>query len=56
MIITIDPFNVSLIPEIKFLGPEKLSESYRMTVNSNLALWNPANNTISEILQLIGNT
>nr|XP_023015192.1 E3 ubiquitin-protein ligase FANCL-like [Leptinotarsa decemlineata]XP_023015193.1 E3 ubiquitin-protein ligase FANCL-like [Leptinotarsa decemlineata]XP_023015194.1 E3 ubiquitin-protein ligase FANCL-like [Leptinotarsa decemlineata]XP_023015195.1 E3 ubiquitin-protein ligase FANCL-like [Leptinotarsa decemlineata]XP_023015196.1 E3 ubiquitin-protein ligase FANCL-like [Leptinotarsa decemlineata]XP_023015197.1 E3 ubiquitin-protein ligase FANCL-like [Leptinotarsa decemlineata]XP_023015198.1 E3 ubiqu len=56
MILTVDPLNVSRIPEIKFLGPEPLVEAYRTTINGNLKKWDQNNDTFSEILHLIGIT
>lgn len=54
MILTIDPCNIAQIPEIKFLGPGSITESYRMTMNENLEKWDPQNDIVFEILQLIG--
>lgn len=54
MILTLDPLNVTHIPDIKFLGPEKMAEIFRNTVNGNLENWDSRNDIIVEILHLIG--
>lgn len=54
MILTVDPLNVTHLPDIKFLGPEKFAENFRKTVNENLENWDSRNDLIVEILHLIG--
>lgn len=54
MILTVDPLNVTHIPDIKFLGPEKLAENFRVTVNEKLENWDEENDLLVEILHLIG--
>lgn len=49
-----DPLNVSHLPNLKFLGPEKQSDSFRKTVNENLINWDSNNDILVEILELIG--
>ncbi|KAG5864051.1 hypothetical protein JTB14_021110 [Gonioctena quinquepunctata] len=44
------------MPEIKFLGPERLVEVYRRIINNNLENWDQNNDTFTEILHLIGIT
>ncbi|KAJ8953718.1 hypothetical protein NQ314_007328 [Rhamnusium bicolor] len=46
--------NVSRIPDIKFLGPERLVEEYRTTVNENLENWDSQGSICLEILKLLG--
>lgn len=54
VIITINPMDVSRLPEITFLGPERLVEEYRNTLNSNITEWEPKNGMFSETLKLLG--
>lgn len=54
LIITIDPFSLGKMPNIIFLGPERMVEFYRSTMNQNLENWDPTNGIYIEILKLIG--
>ncbi|XP_072381836.1 E3 ubiquitin-protein ligase FANCL [Diabrotica undecimpunctata] len=54
VIITVDPFSLGRMPTIIFLGPERMVETYRMTMNNNLENWDTNNCIFSEILKLIG--
>ncbi|XP_057669688.1 E3 ubiquitin-protein ligase FANCL isoform X1 [Diorhabda carinulata] len=54
IIITVDPFCLCALPNIVFLGPERIVEAYRSTMNNNLENWDPTNYIFSEILKLIG--
>lgn len=54
LILTVDPLNIKNIPDVKFLGPAKLSENFRTTVNDNLEHWDKNNDILIEILRLIG--
>lgn len=56
MIVTLDPFKVTQIPLIKFLGPQILVEKFRGIVNENLENWEEKNNgVLSDLMWLIGN-
>ncbi|VEN48379.1 unnamed protein product [Callosobruchus maculatus] len=54
MIITINPFRMCQLPEIKFLGPDRLTESYYSNINRNILEWNANEDVFMEILKLIG--
>ncbi|XP_018562738.1 E3 ubiquitin-protein ligase FANCL [Anoplophora glabripennis] len=54
VIITLNPVDVSRLPEIKLLGPERLVEEYRSNLNSNISEWEPKNGVFSETLKLLG--
>ncbi|CAH1118657.1 unnamed protein product [Phaedon cochleariae] len=54
LIVTVDPFNVTRIPEIKFLGPQRQVEALRTKMNNNLEKWDQTNDTFTEILLLLG--
>lgn len=54
LIITVDPFKICQLPEIKFLGPEKSVEIYRDSLNRNLENWDPQGDIFSGILQSLG--
>ncbi|KAJ8984147.1 hypothetical protein NQ317_017798 [Molorchus minor] len=55
VIIKIDPYNIANVPDMKFLGPERLIEQYRTIVNENLEKWMEEDDDVfSEILKLLG--
>lgn len=54
-IITVDPFNVYERPDIKFLGPDRLIESYSSSLNENIGKWAYQENILQGILDLLGN-
>nr|CAH7766863.1 unnamed protein product [Callosobruchus chinensis] len=54
MIITINPFRMSELPEIKFLGPDRLTEPYYSNINHNILEWDANEDIFMEILKLIG--
>lgn len=54
IIIKVDPFRLDALPNIIFLGPERIVESYRSTMNKNFENWDPTNYIFSEIKKLIG--
>ncbi|CAH1963537.1 unnamed protein product [Acanthoscelides obtectus] len=54
MIVTINPFRMCQIPEIKFLGPDSLTESYYSNINNTILEWDANGNIFIEIMKLIG--
>nr|CAI5824344.1 unnamed protein product [Callosobruchus analis] len=54
MIITVNPFRMSHLPEIKFLGPDRLTEPYYSNINHNILEWDANEDIFMEILKLIG--
>ncbi|KAJ8956239.1 hypothetical protein NQ318_014970 [Aromia moschata] len=53
-LITVDPYNVASIPDIKFLGPERLVSKYRNIVNENLEHWTSGEDVYLQLLNLLG--
>ncbi|KAJ8917320.1 hypothetical protein NQ315_002342 [Exocentrus adspersus] len=54
VIITVNPSDVSRLPDIKFLGPERSVDKYRDALNANLCDWDPSGGVFSGILSLLG--
>lgn len=54
IIVTFDPYKVRSVPNIKFLGPERLIEKYRVSLMENLADFDVDGNIIDELLKLLG--
>ncbi|KAH1011471.1 hypothetical protein HUJ04_000836 [Dendroctonus ponderosae] len=53
-IITVDPFNIYERPDIKFLGPDRLIESFSSSLNENIGKWVYQENIFQGILDLLG--
>lgn len=54
MTITIDPWSNASIPNLQFLGPERLVQGFRQNVAENLINWNSDTDVVQEILKLLG--
>jgi len=54
MIITVDAYNIFLRPDIKFLGPDRLTEPYSTRLNENLDSWVCQNDIFQGVLDLLG--
>ncbi|CAG9861621.1 unnamed protein product [Phyllotreta striolata] len=52
IVITVDPFKLSEVPVITFLGPEGLTDIY-VSMNRNVHNWSPTNDLYHEILKFI---
>lgn len=55
VVITFDPYNVVLRPDIRILGPDRLAEPFNSRLNENLGHWVVAQNNIFQtVLDLLG--
>ncbi|KAB0802582.1 hypothetical protein PPYR_04768 [Photinus pyralis] len=53
VVITVDPWKPDGIPSLQFLGPERLTNSFRSKVSSNVENWDYKADTFDEILRLL---
>lgn len=53
-VIRVNPHNVKAVPNIKFLGPERLIEMYRTRLVENWSNWNTDGDIVTELLKLLG--
>ncbi|GLV36962.1 fancl [Carabus blaptoides fortunei] len=51
--IIFDPWNMSKLPEFKFLGPSAILETFRSTLSENLANWDPDYDVLHNVMQLL---
>lgn len=54
VVATFDPFSTGQVPVLKFLGPGRLVEQFRLNMIENLGKWNATGEIVSELLVLIG--
>lgn len=53
-VVTVNPWNMSGVPEFKFLGPEGSVEGFRQKLAGNVKDWDCNGNLSDEILRLLG--
>lgn len=53
-IITVSPYNIFRMPNIHFLGPDRLVNKFSQKLNDNISDWNCENGIYQGILQLLG--
>lgn len=54
VIVTFDPHKIKSVPNIKFLGPERLVEKFRASLMENLVNFDIDGNIINELLTVLG--
>lgn len=53
-VITVDPYNIFMRPDIKFLGPDRLTEPFSTRLNENLGNWVCQNDIFQGVLDMLG--
>ncbi|KAF7283689.1 hypothetical protein GWI33_023185 [Rhynchophorus ferrugineus] len=53
-IITVSPYSIFRMPDIRFLGPDRLVNPFIQSLNDNISEWNCENGIYQGILKLLG--
>ncbi|KAK4877788.1 hypothetical protein RN001_010294 [Aquatica leii] len=53
LIVTVNPWMCNDIPQLQFMGPERLVDDYHFRISSNLSNWDLQGNIIDELVKLL---